>query len=216
MWLFSGKVFWIPIALFFIVFLFYKNKKRWKEGLLVLGAIILVVTFCDQFASGLCKPFFTRLRPTHHTEFMNEVHTVFNYKGGQYGFISSHAANAFGFATLTALIFRYSFYSIAIFTWALINSYSRIYLGVHFISDVAAGILAGLIFGWLCYRIYIVYYNKVIIHKNSIHLINGQYYTTYSHKRINVIIYILLFTIATMTTISLLYCYNIISPVTIK
>lgn len=104
MWIFTGKAIWLPLAFLILLVLIY--KKNWRESLLILLAIVLVVTLCDQFASHVCKPVFTRFRPTHHPDFMDQVKTVFGYRGGLYGFISSHAANAFGFATLMALIMR--------------------------------------------------------------------------------------------------------------
>lgn len=162
MWLFSGKIAWAPFVVLFIIILFYKNRRNLKETLLVFAAIALVVTLCDQFSSGLCKPLFTRFRPTHHPEFMDEVNTVFNYRGGRYGFISSHATNAFGFAMLTSLIFRYHFYTVMLFSWATINAYSRIYLGVHFITDIVPGAMSGLFFGWLIYKCYVYVYKRTI------------------------------------------------------
>lgn len=152
MWIYSGRAVWIPVAILIAAILLY--KRGWKESLFIIIAIALVVTLCDQFASGVCKPMFTRFRPTHHPEFMNEVHTVFGYRGGRYGFISSHAANAFGFATFMALLFRSYFFSSIVFLWAVVTAYSRIYLGVHFISDVVPGILIGMLFGWFVYRLY--------------------------------------------------------------
>ncbi len=153
MWLFSGKAVWLPLALFIIIVLIY--KKNWRESILILLAIALVVTLCDQFASSVCKPMFTRFRPTHHPEFMDQVDTVFGYRGGRYGFISSHAANAFGFAMFMALLMKYRVFTWAIFIWAALTAYTRIYLGVHFISDIVPGIIAGLFFGSLVYLLYV-------------------------------------------------------------
>lgn len=152
MWLYSGKAVWLPLAIFMLFVLLY--KKNWRESLLIILAIVLVVTLCDQFASHVCKPLFTRFRPTHHPDFMEDVKTVFGYRGGRYGFISSHAANAFGFATLLSLIIRDKFLSWTLFLWAVLTAYTRIYLGVHFISDIVPGILVGLCFGYLVYRLY--------------------------------------------------------------
>ena len=89
MWIYSGKAVWLPLAFFILVVLCY--KKNWKEWLLILLAIVLTITLCDQFASHVCKPIFTRFRPTHHPDFMDQVKVVFGYRGGMYGFISSHA-----------------------------------------------------------------------------------------------------------------------------
>lgn len=160
MWIYSGKAVWLPLAFFIIVVLSY--KKNWKEVLLIFLAITLTITLCDQFASHLCKPIFTRFRPTHHPDFMEQVKVVFGYRGGKYGFISSHAANAFGFATLMTLLFRDKLFGWTIFFWAILTSYTRIYLGVHFITDIIPGALSGLAFGYLVYHLYIYVRSKLI------------------------------------------------------
>ena len=152
MWIFTGKAVWLPLAFLILLVLIY--KKNWRESLLILLAIVLVVTLRDQIASHVCKPVFTRFRPTHHPDFMDQVKTVFGYRGGLYGFISSHAANAFGFATLMALIMRDKLFGWTIFFWAVLTAYTRVYLGVHFISDIVPGAISGVFFGYLVYKLY--------------------------------------------------------------
>ena len=154
MWLFSGAIMWIPIGVFFLFCIAY--RKNYSEWLPVLLAIGLVVLFCDQFSSTLCKPYFERFRPTHHPLFMDQVDTLFGYRGGKYSFISGHATNFFGFAMLTSCIFKNKIYSIVIFIWAALVAYSRVYLGVHFTSDIIAGAISGMIIGYLTYRLYAV------------------------------------------------------------
>lgn len=152
MYIYTGKVVWLPLAILILAVLVY--KKDWRESLLVLLAITLVVTLCDQFASHLCKPLFMRFRPTHHPDFMDQVKTVFGYRGGLYGFISSHAANAFGFAMFMSLLFRRQLLAWTLFLWAVLTAYTRVYLGVHFITDIVPGAIAGLIIGFIVYQIY--------------------------------------------------------------
>lgn len=152
MWIFSSTAIWTPLIVVFLFAFIY--RKRWTIWLPILLGAALVILLCDQFTSTLCKPLFERYRPTHHPLFMNQVHTVFGYRGGRYGFMSSHAANTFGFAAFTTLLFRYKPYTIIVFLWAAIASYSRIYLGVHFISDVVCGAIVGVIMGYIVYKIY--------------------------------------------------------------
>lgn len=191
MWLWSGKAVWLPLAFFIIVVLVY--KKNWKESLLVLLAIALVVLFCDQFASHLCKPIFTRFRPTHHPDFMEQVKTVFDYRGGRYGFMSSHAANAFGFSVFMALLMRDRFFTWVILIWAVITSYSRIYLGVHFISDIVPGAFFGTLFGVLVYWLYLCA-RRFILRVPRSQVRESVYSTT--RKRL--IIYAIFFTVAVL------------------
>lgn len=160
MWIYTGKAIWLPLAAFILVVLLY--KKSWRESLLILLAIVLTITLCDQFASHICKPIFTRFRPTHHPDFMDQVKIVYGYRGGLYGFISSHAANAFGFATLMSFIFRNRLFSWVIFLWAAMTAYTRIYLGVHFISDIVPGAISGVVFGYLVYKLWTVAHVRLI------------------------------------------------------
>lgn len=158
-YLYSYKWTWIPFYLCLLfVFIYRKNgaaiRSDWKTILRTLLAVALLIALCDQIASGICKPLFHRFRPTHHPDFQSLVSTVFNRRGGSYGFISSHAANSFGLATYTALLFRRRLFTCTIFLFAALTGYSRIYLGLHFVSDVIVGALVGILVGYAVYRIY--------------------------------------------------------------
>jgi len=73
--------------------------------------------------------------------------------GGVYGFVSGDTSNSFGFAILSTLLFKNRIYSIVVFIWATIMAYSRIYLGVHFVSDIIGGMTAGILIGYCVYRL---------------------------------------------------------------
>jgi Membrane-associated phospholipid phosphatase len=165
MWLFSTRVVWLPLAAFILFIMTYKKDIR--RVLLVFFAVFLVVLLCDQFASSFCKPFFERPRPTSHPDFMDEVSTVFGYRSGRFGFISSHSANAIGYATFMILLFRHKFYTLTILFWSVFTAYTRVYLGVHFISDIVVGAIAGLFFGYIVYKLYLYCDNKFFGYKTS-------------------------------------------------
>jgi undecaprenyl-diphosphatase len=151
MWLLSDTVVWIPVLLIFLVVLF-KNKQSRALILILIFVVLLLIT--DQVSSGIIKPLVERLRPTHDPEFGDWVITVNNYKGGQYGFVSSHAANVFGFAMLSLLLFRSWPYSIIIIVWASMISFSRIYMGVHYPLDVICGMLLGIFSAIIIFSLY--------------------------------------------------------------
>lgn len=186
MWIFTGKAVWLPLAAFILVVLLY--KKNWRESLLILLAITLTITLCDQFASHVCKPIFTRFRPTHHPDFMDQVKIVYGYRGGLYGFISSHAANAFGFATLISLVFRNRILTWTIFLWAALTAYTRVYLGVHFISDIVPGAIAGTVFGYIVYRLWAVVRPRLVPGA-----VTGQ--AVYDETRAKLIVYAICITV---------------------
>jgi undecaprenyl-diphosphatase len=90
------------------------------------------------------KPGFERLRPCQNPNLKEWIHLVGGC-GGMYGFASSHAANSFALACCLIKIYsskRWLFWSILI--WAIIVSYSRIYVGVHYPGDVITGALIGI------------------------------------------------------------------------
>jgi undecaprenyl-diphosphatase len=151
-YIYTNKWTWLIFYLCFLWVFIY--KKNWKEIVCVLVAVTLIVILADQISSGFFKPFFHRFRPTHHPDYMDRVDIFNNYRGGLYGFISSHAANSFGFATFCALIFRNKLFSCTIFLFAFLNAYSRIYLGVHFISEVIIGAFVGVIIAFFIYLLY--------------------------------------------------------------
>lgn len=152
MMIYSGKIAWVPLAVVLLITLFYKTK--WQNAVLMILCFVLLATLCDQISAGVIKPIFSRFRPTHHPDFMYKVLIVDGYKGGRYGFISAHAANGFGVATFLSLILRNKWFTISLLSWALITCYSRIYLGVHFVSDIIGGIMLGSILGFLIYLLH--------------------------------------------------------------
>jgi len=193
MWLYSGLKVWLPLAILIIINIIYqKNCKQW---LIILLALIFLFTLCDLVSSHIIKPLVARPRPTHFPGIMEHVRILYNYSGGIYGFISGHATNSFGFAMFTALLFRNRLYSIIIFAWAVIMVYSRVYLGVHFISDIVGGMIVGLLIGFIVHKVY-KYIILLILNKSKIEL-----NIIYPEKQVNImsmviILYIMLFFIS--------------------
>lgn len=152
MWIVTSTSTWIPAGAV-LLYIIFKNKKI-GHAFTILLMIALVITLADQIASGICKPYFCRFRPTQDPEIMYLVHTVNGYRGGLYGFISSHAANTFAVAVFMSLLFRYWGATVMMFLWAIIPSFSRIYLGVHYPGDILFGALEGCIVGAAIYMGY--------------------------------------------------------------
>lgn len=148
----SHKFFWIP----FYLLLVYLIVKRWGwNTVYVLVAIALCIALADRFTSGFMKPFFERPRPCHEPELSHLIHTTYNKCGGRFGFASSHAANVFALSTFLWLDLR-SFYRWIgwLFAWALLVSYSRVYLGVHYPGDITIGAMVGIVTGCSVYWLY--------------------------------------------------------------
>ena len=143
---------WIP--LFACLLYAVVRNNNWRGTLLVIVMIALLVTLCDQFASGFCKPYFHRFRPSHEPELADAIDLVNNYRCGLYGFISSHASNTFGVSVFFMLLFRSRTVSPLLLLYACLASYSRIYLGVHYPLDILTGALWGVLCAVVVYGLY--------------------------------------------------------------
>lgn len=151
MWNTSQTVTWIPFLLS-ILYVIYRNN-TFKKTLLILFSIAVAIVLADQISSGFFKPIFHRFRPTHDPEISEMVRVVNGYKGGLYGFVSSHAANSFAAVTFIVLLLKNRILSLFLVIWAIIVCYSRMYLGVHFLGDILCGALVGIFSGWVGYKI---------------------------------------------------------------
>ncbi len=148
----SDKKTWIPFYLLLIGLMVWWFKKRvWS----VLVAVILTIALADGITSKVMKPYFERPRPSHEQALQGKVHLVNDYRGGTFGFASSHAANTFGLAMILFLFFKNNTKQAGwLFVWAAVVSYSRIYLGVHYPLDILVGALVGLLIASFLYTIH--------------------------------------------------------------
>lgn len=140
---------WTPVFAL-LLWLFYRKTKSIKAVGLGLLAMLLCVGLGDLTSTRLFKQQIKRYRPTHHLEIGPQVHTVVKpngeeYRGGRYSFVSSHATNFFAMATMAFLLLGRKRRHWWLFAWAALVSYTRLYLGVHYPSDLLAGALLGCI-----------------------------------------------------------------------
>ena len=120
---------WLPMGIYMLYYIY--NKVGLKYCLCVLGGILLCVLIADSVSSGIVKPLVGRWRPARDPQLMYLVDVVNGYRGGRFGFFSSHAANR-----LTTIL---------LILWSLLNCWSRVYLGVHYVGDILVGLVCGVL-----------------------------------------------------------------------
>lgn len=153
MWVLSDRWVWIPLYMLLAWLLIRRVGPVAGITALVLVAGLILAT--DQTCATLIRPAIARLRPTNPDNPLSAAMTIVNdYRGGSYSFPSCHAANTMALAVFLSLVYRHRFMTLSIIAWSIIVSYSRIYLGVHYPSDIFAGFLVGSFFAFVFYYIY--------------------------------------------------------------
>ncbi len=158
MYVITVKLTWVPL---YIALLYVFHRKLGRKFWFFLIIIALSVLLADR-GSVIIKNTVDRPRPCHEPALTGQVHLIGERCGGKFGFVSSHASNAFNVALLSLLVIRRRWYTIAIVFWALIVGYSRIYAGVHYPGDVISGSIYGALVGWGMYRLFIYAGNRLI------------------------------------------------------
>ena len=153
MWIISAKSTWIPLYVLLIGLLVWRYRKPAKTGVkwlqrvpacvVMIVVIAMAVGAADFIASGILKELVARPRPTRVPELEGVLHLVNDYRSGQYGFVSSHAANTMACALLFSLIWRKKITTSLLMLWVAANCYSRMYLGVHYPLDILGGLMVG-------------------------------------------------------------------------
>lgn len=144
----SNRYVWIPFYAILIIWLLYHYQHRAKA---VLPLLIAAVALADSITSKLFKPIIGRPRPCHAPDLAPLLHLP-DGCGGQFGFMSSHAANSVAMAVFLLLALpagRFKALKAGVFAWAALLCYSRIYLAAHYPTDVLCGALVGALLGWL-------------------------------------------------------------------
>ena len=150
---------WIPLYLL-VLYQIYQTDP--KNTAWILGGVMLTILLADQVSSGLMKPYFERLRPCHDPRWEGMLH-LYGRCGGLYGFVSSHAANTFGLATFLTLKLGKKQKAIAwLFLYALVVSYTRIYLGVHYPLDLFFGAVIGVLAAYFSWFFVVVIKRKIV------------------------------------------------------
>ena len=163
MWIISAKTTWIPLYLLLVGLLIWRyrqpsnNATKWLKKVpvcvVIIVAIVAAVGLSDFIASGILKDLLARPRPTRVPELEGVLHLVNGYRSGQYGFVSSHAANTMACGLLFSLIWRNKIATVGLMLWVAVNCYSKMYLGVHYPLDILGGLIVGALMAVVAYQV---------------------------------------------------------------
>ena len=188
---------WIPlyVMLFFVVM---RNNETMGQIVLVVGSAIFCVLFADGLVDGIIKQLAERWRPSNDPTFKYMVQVVDDIRLKGYSFCSAHAANTMSLAVFFSLLIRSKLLTITLVIWSLINCWTRLYLGVHYPSDILCGMIIGIIVGILVYLLYYKIYLRI---SPKINYISNQYTSTgYDHDDIDKAMVILMLTLVYVVT----------------
>ena len=159
-WLLSSGLTWVPLylALFYIVM--RNNETMSQIGLVVLMAI-LCIFFSDGLVDGIIKPLVARWRPSNDPVIKYTIEVVNNMRLKDFSFCSAHAANTMSLAVFFSLLIRSRLMTFTLVFCSLLNCWTRLYLGVHYPSDILCGLVLGVVVGLLVYLLYYRLYYKI-------------------------------------------------------
>ena len=120
---------WIPLYIALLL-LVINNHKTVAQISLVIGMALLAIVLSEGMADLIVKPLVARLRPIHDTLMQDSVQVVNNYRAEGYSFFSAHASNTMAVAVFFSLLVKDRLFACTLITWALVNCWTRLYLGI--------------------------------------------------------------------------------------
>ena len=192
---------WIPlyIALFYLVM---KNNDTMGQIMLIVGSIILCIILTGGIDDIFIKPWIGRVRPCNDPDINAHLNLITGQVESGFSFFSAHAANTMSLAVFLCLLIKDSIFKIVMIGWSLLNGWSRLYLGVHFPSDVLFGFLYGAVLGIIIFSFYKRFYSEMSFQTTYI---SSQYTSSgYERKDIDVVLVVFLLTTLTTSIISFL------------
>ena len=194
---------WLALyaSLFYLV---VKNNETMGQIMLVVGCALACVGLADIMADVIVKPLVERWRPSNDPIFKYDVSVVDGYRGTSYGFFSAHAANTFYLALFFCMLVRSRVLSVALVLWSFVNCYTRMYLGLHYPSDIVCGLLWGSVCAIGVYYFYLRVSRRMFGEDNYV---STQYTSTgYRLCDVDIVVFVLVSTVL-ITLFKALFIY---------
>ena len=154
-WIFITQIeSWIPlfILFFLLIFYYYGFKKGFIVTFFLIVTLFITLAFTD-----FVKEYIQRLRPNNVEAFSKLIRVL--QKPINYSFFSGHASTSFAVSTFVTLsLRRFTHYIYFVFIWPVLFVLSRIFVGVHYPSDLFVGALVGTLIAFIMY----FFFEKVI------------------------------------------------------
>lgn len=189
----TSGITWIPLYIGMLYLVVKNNETMPQIGLIVASAFCCII-FAGGVDDFIVKPLVARPRPCNDPSFKYLLDIIPGTTEQSFSFFSAHAANTMSLACFFSLVVRDRLLTATIFAWSLLNCWTRLYLGVHYPSDVIVGIIYGILVGSVVY-----FFSRKIYYKFNpkITYISTQYTSTgYSKDDISVLPTIVVITIA--------------------
>lgn len=182
---------WMPLYVA-LLYLVIKNNDTMPQIALTIVCALSCVLLSDALADGIVKPLVARPRPLNDPFFKDSVDSVTSVWSASYSFFSAHAANTFSLAVFFSFLIRHRLAVIALMVWSAVNCWTRLYLGMHYPSDILVGLAWGFLVGWLVYRLYQHFRQRL---SPDINYVSSQYTPTgYAIEDIDIMLTMLSFT----------------------
>lgn len=185
---------WIPLYIA-LLYLIIKNNENGRKTALIIACMVGMLLISNIVNNIIVKPWVARERPFQNVLLADALPLVKGYSAKHYSFYSSHTSNAFFLVAFICLLIRDKLLSIGLLAWAVTIGWTRVYLGVHYPSDLFVGMLMGSFFGFMGYILYYKLYKGMSDH---LHFISSSYTKTgYSFSDIDL----------TLTVMVLIFIY---------